>query len=132
MNATPRDLLFILAEIERDLGDNITDPDLVHALEHGGVVDGAQRAWDELTKRYWQVHNYFLPDDKNNQNETVVEDHKEHHKIESTNKEDDLSDPIQPPYEVPDPPGSVNSHNYQWIFNPGKFESSHLFKYLIF
>lgn len=118
VNATPRDLLFILAEIERDLGDNITDPDLVHALEHGGVVDGAQRALDELTKRYWQVHNFLMPADENDQNEREVEDHKEHHKIESTNKEDDLSDPIQPPYEVPDQPGSVNSHNYQWIFNP--------------
>ena len=121
VNATPRDLLFILAEIERDLGDNITDPDLIHALEHGGVIDGAQRAWDALQERYWRVHKQLGL----GSNATETADEKEivvieHHKTEKKKDEDDLSDPLQPPYEVPDPPGAVNSHNYQWIYNPGK------------
>ena len=119
VNATPRDLLFLLAQIERDLGDNITDPDLIHALEHGGVIDGAQRAWDALQERYWRVHKQLLG--TNGSAQVAKEaDVVEHHKTEQRKTEDDLSDPLQPPYEVPDPPGAVNPHNYQWIFNPGK------------
>ena len=81
-------------------------------------VISRKRAWAELQRRYWKIHGHFSSNISTEEPET---NHIpiEHHKVEQS-KEDDLEDPVQPPYEVPDPPGSVNSHNYQWIFNPGE------------
>ena len=63
MNESPRDLLLILSEIERELGENITDPDLIEALEHGGIVEGAKRTWEHVKERYWKIHKKVIPSD---------------------------------------------------------------------
>ena len=61
VNESPRDLLLILSEIERELGENITDPDLIEALEHGGIVEGAKRTWEHVKERYWKIHKKVIP-----------------------------------------------------------------------
>ena len=110
VNESPRDLLLILSEIERELGENITDPDLIEALEHGGIVEGAKRTWEHIKERYWKIHKKVIPSDylsngtslgQGNITLELVDDHK----VE-IHLEDELTDPIQPPFEVPDPPGS--------------------------
>ena len=63
VNESPRDLLLILSEIERELGENITDPDLIEALEHGGIVEGAKRTWEHVKERYWKIHKKVIPSD---------------------------------------------------------------------
>ena len=63
MNESPRDLLLILSEIERELGENITDPDFIEALEHGGIVEGAKRTWEHIKERYWKIHKKYIPSD---------------------------------------------------------------------
>ena len=63
VNESPRDLLIILSEIERELGENITDPDLIEALEHGGIVEGAKRTWEHIKERYWKIHKKVIPSD---------------------------------------------------------------------
>ena len=53
--------MLILSEIERELGENITDPDLIEALEHGGIVEGAKRTWEHVKERYWKIHKKVIP-----------------------------------------------------------------------
>ena len=67
VDASPRDLLQILTEIQIELGENITDKDLIHQLEHGGVVEGAKNAISKITDRYWNIHKKII---KNNLNKT--------------------------------------------------------------
>ena len=71
VSASPRDLLRVLAEIQHELGENITDKELIHQLEHGGVVEGAKSAIAKISDRYWNIHKKIVnnPLNKNNTEE---------------------------------------------------------------
>lgn len=123
MDRSPRELLLELAIIERELGSEITDPDILHILEHGGVVDGAKKVVDSIIARVNTFKELFIPSSNNNTEEIISEQHDTSEEdIKRDHKEPtddiDLSDPLHPPFEPTFPPNIPNPHNHQWIFNP--------------
>jgi hypothetical protein len=121
VDQSPRELLIELSKIEHELGDDITDPDILHILEHGGVVEGAIKLFNSAIDRVYSMQNVFSPeslketDDLDAENiieEQIKDDHKEEDLVES------LDDPLQPPHEPTNSPSLPSPHNHQWILNP--------------
>mgnify|MGYP000334231889 CR=1 FL=1 len=53
VDRSPRELLLELSIIERELGENITDSDIIHTLDHGGVIEGAKKAVNSAIARVY-------------------------------------------------------------------------------